>query len=77
VQQIRDELNLDEQEQKIVEFLRSHKRATETELRKTLATRRVAGIVNRLIQKATAKNMVIIEKKGVGEEGEVYEYAGS
>jgi len=77
VQQIRDELSLDEQEQKIVEFLRSHKRATETELRKTLATRRVAGIINRLIQKAAAKNMMIIEKKGIGEEGEVYEYAGS
>ncbi len=75
--QIRDELNLDEQEQKIVEFLISHKKATEIELRKALGTRRVVGLVNRLIQKATAKNMTIIEKKGVGEDGEVYEYAGS
>ncbi|OPY38668.1 MAG: hypothetical protein A4E35_00452 [Methanoregula sp. PtaU1.Bin051] len=75
--QIRDELNLDEQEQKIVEFLRSHKKATEIELRKALNTRRVVGLVNRIIQKAAAGNMVLIEKKGVGEDGEVYEYAGN
>lgn len=77
IQQIRDELDLDEQEQKIVEFIRSHKRATEVELRKALGTRRAGGLVNRLIQKATAKHMTIIEKKGVGEDGEVYEYAGN
>jgi tetratricopeptide (TPR) repeat protein len=75
--QIRDELDLDEQEQKIVEFLRSHKKATEIELRKALNTRRVVGIVNRLIQKAAAKNVTIIEKKGVGDDGEVYEYVGT
>jgi hypothetical protein len=75
--QIRDELNLDEQEQKIVEFLRSHKKATEIELRKALNTRRVVGIVNRLIQKAAAQNVTLIEKKGVGDDGEVYEYVGT
>ena len=77
IQQIRSELDLDEPEQKIVEFLRSHKRATEIELRKALATRRIVGIVNRLIRKATEKNMTLIVKKGVGEDGEVYEYAGT
>jgi hypothetical protein len=77
VRQIRDELSLDGQEQKIVEFLRSHKRATEIELRKALGTRRVVGLVNRLIRKAAARNMALIEKKGVGEDGEVYEYAGN
>ncbi|MCX6686808.1 MAG: hypothetical protein NT112_00220, partial [Methanoregula sp.] len=75
--QIRQDLDLDEQEQKIVEFLRSHKKATESELRKALNTRRVAGIINRLIQKATAKHMTIIEKKGFGDDGEVYEYVGT
>jgi hypothetical protein len=77
VQQIRDELDLDEQEQKIVEFLRSHKKATELDLRKALSSRRVAGIINRLIQKAAIKNISVIVKKGVGEEGEVYEYDGN
>lgn len=75
--QIKNELDLDEQEQKIVEFLRSHKKATEIELRKALNTRRVVGIVNRLIQKAAAKSVTIIEKKGVGDNGEVYEYVGT
>lgn len=75
--QIRQDLDLDEQEQKIVEFLRSHKKATESELRKALNTRRVAGIINRLIQKAAAKHMTIIEKKGFGDDGEVYEYVGT
>lgn len=76
-QQIRNELDLDEQEQKIVEFLRSHKKAAEMELRRALNTRRVVGIVNRIIQKAAAKNITIIEKKGIGENGEVYEYVGT
>jgi len=77
IQQIRDELDLDDPEQKIVEFLRSHKRATEIELRKALGTRRVAGLVNRLIRKAAEKNMTILTKRGVGEDGEIYEYAGN
>jgi hypothetical protein len=77
IQQVRDELDLGEPEQKIVEFLRSHKRATEIELRKALGTRRVVGLVNRLIRKAAEKNMTIIRKLGVGEDGEIYEYAGN
>ena len=77
IQQIRESLDLDEAEQKIVEFLRSHTRATEVELRKALGTRRAGGIVNRLIRKAAEKNMTIVVKKGVGEDGEVYEYAGN
>jgi predicted nucleotidyltransferase len=75
--QIRQDLDLDEQEQKIVEFLRLHKKASESDLRKALNTRRVAGIINRLIQKAAAKHMTIIEKKGFGDDGEVYEYVGT
>jgi tetratricopeptide (TPR) repeat protein len=72
-----DQLGLDEQEQKIVLFLRSHRKATEMELRTLLGTRRVVGIVNRLVQKATRKGVNLIEKKGVGEKGEIYEYTGT
>ncbi len=74
---VADQLGLDEQEQKIVLFLRSHRRATEMELRTLLDTRRVVGIVNRLVQKAARKGVHLIEKKGVGENGEIYEYTGT
>lgn len=74
---IADQLALSEAEQKIVMFLQSHKKATEMDLRKILGTRRVVGIVNILIRKASEQGLVLIEKKGVGEEGEIYEYAGT
>jgi tetratricopeptide (TPR) repeat protein len=74
---VADELSLSEQEQKIVLFLRSHRKATEMELRTLLSTRRVVGIVNRLVQKAARKGIHLIEKKGVGENGEIYEYTGT
>ncbi|MDD1694683.1 MAG: hypothetical protein LUQ71_08160, partial [Methanoregula sp.] len=76
-QAITDKLDLTDQEQKIVAFLRSHRKASEMELRKVLGTRRVVGIVNRLIQKAALQGLSLIEKKGVGEDGETYEYTGS
>jgi hypothetical protein len=72
-----DQLNLSEPEQKIVEFLRVHRKASEMDLRTLLGTRRVVGIVNKLIKKASAQGLVIIGKKGVGEGGEIYEYLGS
>lgn len=72
-----DQIGLDEQEQRIVLFLRSHRKATEMELRTLLSTRRVVGIVNRLVQKAARKGVHLIEKKGVGEHGEIYEYTGT
>jgi Flp pilus assembly protein TadD len=74
---VADQLGLDEQEQKIVLFLRSHRKATEMELRTLLGTRRVVGIVNRLVQKAAQKGVHLLEKKGVGENGEIYEYTGT
>jgi tetratricopeptide (TPR) repeat protein len=74
---VTDQLGLSEQEQKIVEFLRSHRKASEMDLRKVLGTRRVVGIVNQLIQKAAINGLSLIEKKGVGENGEVYEYTGT
>ena len=77
VKVITDQLGLSEQEQKIIEFLRSHRKATEMDLRKLLGTRRVVGMVNQVIQKAALHGVSIIEKKGVGEDGEVYEYTGT
>lgn len=77
VREIGDKLDLAMDEKKIVEFLCTHKTASESDLRKLLGTRRVPGIVNRLIKKATTGGIVIIRKKGMSPEGEVYEYAGS
>ena len=74
---ITDQLGLTEQEAKILEFIRLHRKANEMELRKVLNTRRVVGIVNRLIQKAAAQGLLLIAKKGVGEDGEAYEYTGT
>jgi tetratricopeptide (TPR) repeat protein len=70
-------LGLTEPEQEIVSFLQAHRKATEMDLRKVLGTRRVVGMVNLLIRKAAGQGISIIEKKGVGEEGEVYEYTGT
>jgi thioredoxin-like negative regulator of GroEL len=68
---------LSEQEQKIVAFLRSHRTASEMDLRKLLGTRRVAGIVNGLVRKAALQGQSLIGKKGMGKDGEIYEYTGS
>jgi tetratricopeptide (TPR) repeat protein len=76
-QVITDQLGLTEQEATILEFIRLHRTANEMDLRKVLGTRRVVGIVNRLIQKAAAQGLLLIAKKGVGEEGEIYEYTGT
>jgi Flp pilus assembly protein TadD len=76
-QALTDQLGLTEPEGKIVEFLRSHRKASEMDLRKVLGTRRVVGIVNILIRKAAEQGIALIEKKGVGEEGEIYEYTGT
>ncbi|HEX3001232.1 MAG TPA: hypothetical protein VHN82_02515, partial [Methanoregula sp.] len=74
---VTEQLGLTEQEQKIVSFLRHHRKASEMELRTLLGTRRIAGVVNRLIQKAASRGISLIAKKGMGENGEVYEYCGS
>jgi tetratricopeptide (TPR) repeat protein len=74
---ITDQLGLTEQEAKILEFIRLHRTANEMDLRKVLGTRRVVGIVNRLMQKAEAQGLLLIAKKGVGEDGEAYEYTGT
>ena len=68
--------NLDEREKKIIAFLREHREATEMDLRAVLDTRRAAGIVNALIEKTAGLGLTLIEKRGVGERGEVYGYVG-
>jgi hypothetical protein len=72
-----DQLGLTQEEEKILAFLHTHRKASEVELRKLLGTRRVAGIVNRLVQKAASQGLSVLEKKGFGEDGEVYEYTGT
>jgi len=76
-QLITGQLGLTEQESRILDFIRLHRTASEMELRKVLGTRRVVGIVNCLIQKAAAQGLLLIAKKGVGEDGETYEYTGT
>ena len=76
-QAVTDQLGLSEQEQKIIAFLRSHRKASEMDLRTLLGTRRVVGRVNRIIQRAAREGLTLIEKKGVGEDGEIYEYTGT
>ena len=68
--------NLDEREKKLLAFLREHREATEMDLRSVLDTRRVAGIVNGLLAKTAEFGVTLIEKRGVGERGEVYGYVG-
>jgi len=67
-------LDLDEQEKKIMEFLKTHHQASEMDLRLLLGTRRVVGIVNRIIQKASLHGLMVIEKRGAGKDGEIYVY---
>ena len=68
--------NLDEREKKLLSFLREHREATEMDLRSVLDTRRVAGIVNSLLAKTADFGVTLIEKRGIGERGEVYGYVG-
>jgi len=67
-------LDLDDQEKKIMDFLKTHHQASEMDLRLLLGTRRVVGIVNRIIQKASRQGLMVIDKKGVGKDGEIYAY---
>jgi tetratricopeptide (TPR) repeat protein len=76
LQEMMDRMAFSDPEQKIVIFLATHRRASETDLRRLLDTRRVAGIINLLIRKAKAQGIMLIEKKGMSTEGEVYEYCG-
>ncbi|MDD4253757.1 MAG: tetratricopeptide repeat protein [Methanofollis sp.] len=70
------DLGLDERETALVAFLRQHRETNEEELRKVLGTRRVSGVVNRLIKKVNDAGLPLIEKQGQGEHGEIYVYCG-
>jgi tetratricopeptide (TPR) repeat protein len=67
---------LDPGEEKVLEFIKLHRCVTEADLRKLLGTRRVAGIVNRLMAKSSSQGVKIITRKGCSDQGEVYEYMG-
>jgi hypothetical protein len=67
---------LEPQEEKILEFLKLHRKVSETDLRKLLGTRRVTGIMNKLVAKSVAQGLRVIAKRGSGEQGEIYEYTG-
>jgi tetratricopeptide (TPR) repeat protein len=77
VQAICESMALSPDEHKILTFLATHRRASETDLRRLLGTRRVTGIVNLLIRKGATQGIMLIEKKGMSAEGEVYEYCGT
>ena len=46
------------------------------DLRQLLNTRRVVGIMNRIMQKCASSGFAIIVKKGSGQGGEMYAYTG-
>ncbi|MDO9523842.1 MAG: hypothetical protein Q7J08_09075 [Methanocorpusculum sp.] len=68
---------LDSRESAVFIFLKEHREATEMDLRAVLETRRVAGIVNSMLTKLAEHGISLIEKRGVGERGEVYGYVGT
>lgn len=68
--------DFDEREKKAVEFIKEHREATEMDLRAVLETRRVAGIINGILEKTSEMGIALIEKKGVGDRGEIYGYIG-
>ncbi len=67
---------LDPGEEAIVEYLRKHRVCNEMDLRRVAGTRRVAGLMNRIMRKANEQGVHLAEKEGYSEFGEVYRYAG-
>ena len=72
-----DRLALTEKESTILAFLATHRRASEADLRRLTGSRRAAALVNSLIRKGAAQGIMLVEKKGMGAEGESYEYCGA
>lgn len=69
--------DFDDREQIVISFLKEHHEATEMDLRSVLDTRRVAGIINGILTKTAEMGISLIEKRGVGDRGEIYGYIGS
>lgn len=67
---------LDPVEEEVVAYLRKHRVCHELDLRKVAQTRRVAGLMNRIMRKADEHSVTLAEKEGYSEFGEVYRYAG-
>ena len=67
---------LDPVEEAVVGYLRKHRVCHELDLRKVAQTRRVAGLMNRIMRKAGDHGVLLVEKEGYSEFGEVYRYAG-
>lgn len=67
---------LDPVEEAVVGYLRKHRVCHEMDLRKVAGTRRVAGLMNRIMRKAEEQGLHLAEKEGYSEFGEVYRYAG-
>lgn len=68
--------DLDPVEETILNYLKKHRLCHEMDLRAVAGTRRVPGLVNRLIRKAEKQGMRIVKKEGYSEFGEVYRYVG-
>ncbi len=67
---------LDPGEESVVEYLRKHRVCNEMDLRRVAGTRRVAGLMNRIMRKAEEQGVHLADKEGYSEFGEVYRYAG-
>jgi tetratricopeptide (TPR) repeat protein len=67
---------LDPVEEAVVAYLRKHRVCHELDLRKVAQTRRIAGLMNRIMRKADEHGVMVAEKEGYSEFGEVYRYAG-
>lgn len=67
---------LDSGEGAVVEYLRKHRVCNEMDLRKVAGTRRVAGLMNRIMRKSEEHGIHLADKEGYSEFGEVYRYAG-
>ncbi|HJJ35892.1 MAG TPA: hypothetical protein O0X27_01805, partial [Methanocorpusculum sp.] len=64
--------NLDNQEKKIIAFLREHGDATELDLRAILDTQHVSPIINGLIEKLRDLGTPLIEKRGSSDHGDIH-----
>ncbi|HWQ64429.1 MAG TPA: hypothetical protein VN429_08425 [Methanospirillum sp.] len=67
---------LDPGEEAVVEYLRKHRVCNEMDLRKVAGTRRVAGLMNRIMRKSEEHGIHLADKEGYSEFGEMYRYAG-
>ncbi|NLV26099.1 MAG: hypothetical protein GXY48_02870 [Methanomicrobiales archaeon] len=63
-------------EESVLTYIRRHRVCSELELRSVCGTKRVAGLMNRLMRKTMAGGWQVLMKEGVSESGEVYRYEG-